>query len=220
MRSCARYAQLCSQTISMPHGKSSWLRSVGSRLMRIGEKPHMVEERRYELARGRGPEDDDPSRRSPKLVRGIRRYSVLHNLHKSDDTQITLDHMKAVARLVADYEIGILGASPPGAQMEKVDGSRSYGVAEVRLKAATAFRQARAALGPRNFCLLEMVAFDNQSVSAVAEAYGINNHHAKGRLIACLDSLHDHYNPPPLAVAVSSGYEFVDEDVRSGRFER
>src|ERR1700722_10085405 len=183
----------------------------------------MVEERRYELAQWRDPEDDDPNRRSPKLVRGIRRYSVLHNLHKSDDTQITLDHMKAVARLVADYEIGILGARAPGAadhRLDRVDGHKDYDFSQVQLDSATNFRSARAALGPRNFCLLEMVAFDNQSVSAVAEAYGINNHHAKGRLIACLDSLHDHYNPPPLAVAVSSGYEFVDEDVRSGRFER
>src|ERR1700722_15295418 len=103
----------------------------------------MVEERRYELAQWRDPEDDDPNRRSPKLVRGIRRYSVLHNLHKSDDTQITLDHMKAVARLVADYEIGVLGASPPGDKMERVDGSRSYDVSQVKLDAGTHFRQAR-----------------------------------------------------------------------------
>src|ERR1700722_13874739 len=140
----------------------------------------MVEERRYELAQWRDPEDDDPNRRSPKLVRGIRRYSVLHNLHKSDDTQITLDHMKAVARLVADYEMGILGASAPGdVKMEYVDGTKNHDISQVKLDHATAFRQARAALGARNFFLLEMVAFDNQSVSQLAIALGCNNDNAK-----------------------------------------
>lgn len=181
----------------------------------------MSDDRRYELAQWRDPEDDDPNRREPKIIRGLRRYSTLHNLHKSNDQEITLEHMKAMARFNGDYEMGMEGASPPGdSKLDRVDGSKSYDISQMRLDAATHFREAVEALGPSLFGFLWEVCFLNESVKQAGLKRGIHNQIAKGVLIAGLDRLRDHYNPPMLAVPVGAGYEFVDEEVRIGRYDR
>lgn len=173
---------------------------------------------RYVQSTWRDPDDDDPNRRTPKLVHGVRRYDVLQSMHRANDSEITIEHMKAVGRWVTAYEVGVEGASPGSGRMEYIDDSSRPDISQKRMDLHREWREVKAALGERNCEVLIWVVFGNWPISRVAQACKVNDHRAKERVIGALCRLHEIYNPSPPAAVVR---DLIDIDtLRQGRFNR
>lgn len=142
------------------------------------------------------PDDTDPLRRSPRTVKGQRRYSVIDALHKRTPREVTAEMVAAAKRLVEDVEASACGftvvANYAQAGAKTPAGSRVP--ADQTLDAMRRVRAAGQALG----CLGDVVAAvvgGNVTVKAWAarQPARLSEAVAKGWLLAALTLLVEHY---------------------------
>lgn len=138
------------------------------------------------------PDDMRPNRRTPKMVSGFRAIDVLQSARKRNSL-ITKKHIKAAQHLRQAYDLGIEGARPGYVRPEV--GTAYYGgqsgPQEMQLMALQSYENARAALGPLFPILLHVVLL-NLEVTTFRNL----GRQAMGYLVAALDALVDHYDPP------------------------
>lgn len=128
--------------------------------------------------------------RTVRQVHGYRRADPLVTLHKRAPREITEQHLRAAERLRDDYERG------QGVVRRSGTGNGDVGIITSQMAAAQRYRNAVQAVGPRLWAILRLVAIDGWTVARWAQKFGMSAHQSKGYLIAALDCLHDHYNPP------------------------
>jgi len=106
---------------------------------------------------------------------------------------ITPRQHTAGARLADDYQLGVLGARDPEAR----GGARNAGgLTEAQLIAATAYRKAVQALGPRLSAIVLAVCCEEMSAEKLAELRLQDPRQVLGVLKIGLDHLGDHYGEP------------------------
>lgn len=136
---------------------------------------------------------EDTGRRNSthaRAVHGFRRADPLITLHKRDPKEITEQHLRAAERLRDDWEMG------QGVMRRSGAGNGDVGIITAQMAAAQRYRSAVKAVGPRLFSVLELIVLHGWTVAQWAEKFGLSEHKSKGYLIAAMDCLHDHYNPP------------------------
>lgn len=124
-----------------------------------------------------------------RQVQGFRRADPILALHRRSPNEFTRQHVQAAERLRDDHEIG------QGVNLGLGSGG-GLGPADAQLDAMARYRAAVQALGPRLWAIVDPVVIHWQTVAWWAEKFGRSEHKAAGYLIAALDALHDHYNPP------------------------
>ncbi len=130
----------------------------------------------------------------PDLRRGgYRRADPLQAMRSHGVVSAT--HLRAADRFSADYEVGILGASPVQLTTEWVDGGGGQGLTDRQLAAADSYRAACDALGASLRTVVQWVALHRWTIKSVATALRVPEQRASGYLVAGLDRLADHYQP-------------------------
>lgn len=139
-------------------------------------------------------DDPDDTRtvgsRTVRQVHGFRRADPLVSLHKRSPRDVTEQHLRAAERLRDDWEMS------QGARRKSGTGNGDVGIITAQMMAATRYRAAVAAMGASLWSILRLIVLDGWTVRAWALKFGWKEHRAAGYLIAALDALHDHYNPP------------------------
>lgn len=164
----------------------------------------------------------EPTAEPDRKRGGYRRANTLLRMHNGNPRLVTQLHLRAAARLVRDYEVGILGAKMSGGSLDRVDGATGGDVSQRQLDAATAYRAACDAMGPSLRTVVQWVVLRDWRMPEVGRVLDVTEGAAQGYLVAGLDALADHYWPdrqPRVAVdpmVVDAGVTDVPQE-RLGR---
>jgi hypothetical protein len=110
---------------------------------------------------------------------------------------VTARQCEAGRKLYADHAFGIIGArDEDGEKAPGIRAGAAAGYADVRIAAATAFRLAMVALGPRLSPLVLAVCVEDQTLRDIAGRTGQNGQALTALLTTALDVLADHYKFP------------------------
>jgi hypothetical protein len=135
---------------------------------------------------------------------GFRANDPLWQMHrKSDGRTVTRRHLAAVKRIRSDYEVGVLGASPPRSG-ERVDAGQSDAQEERQLLALDRYTAACRALGPMAG-LMHAAAIEGVTVTELARRARMNPDAMTGVVVTVLTMLDHHYHPPAHGSAESKG---------------
>jgi hypothetical protein len=172
-----------------------------------GADDEVIYRRSAVLAQRVDPDDVNPNR-VQRLVVGAEIANPLMVMHRRSGI-VTVEHLAAVARFETDCEIGLHGAHPPRANIVHTGAGAHSMYPEDRVLAAIAsMRGAMRAMGLRGSSIVAHVAIGmgdpifgyqhpiRRDVAAWAEAMGMPPERARGFLLAALDALDAHYNPP------------------------
>jgi len=102
-------------------------------------------------------------------------------------------HHQAARRLQRDWEIGLI---MPYAQMGVVAGNSGkpdFTPAHAKMDAMERFGDAKRAVGPKGFRIIDLVALQAMSVQKAAAAMRVHQQRAQGMLLVALDVLAAHY---------------------------
>jgi hypothetical protein len=157
----------------------------------------------------------------PDRKRGYRRADPLWNT-----AGVTMEHLAAVRSYASDYEIGIEGATAASGTREAVSGAVGVGISELRLIAATRYREASTAMGI-NRQMVQWMGLHRWSMATCIKTRHCRREQAYDQLMAGLEALVGFYMPRKVKKrAVVPVTEVVDETVedvpqaRLGRFAR
>lgn len=140
------------------------------------------------------PEDMGRFGKRARRIEGYRRVWTIDSLHRINPREITAEHVKAASRLLTDHELGEgarIGSAP-----ERVDHSGAPDFPASQIDALTRLRHAADALGPAGWRIVTRVVCHNFTLAALAQWLPSTSDQARGRLIAGLDRLVEHYTPP------------------------
>lgn len=194
---------------------------------------HEIRPALVELTEWPDPADTDLTsmasqrRAHARRVSGYRRVSSIRRLHDQSPRDITGRHFAAAQRLLRDYLMAFHGAMGGGIQ-ERVDGQTGDGgsIISGRMRAAQRWREAIQAVGLILAPILCAVVVRDWTIAMVAASAGCTRRTAHKRLIAGLDALADHYQPPREVATIVVGAEICDAAVqdipqdRLGRWRR
>lgn len=173
--------------------------------------PHQVT--RGYVETGAWDDPTDTGRRNStnvRLVHGFRRADPLITLHRRSPHEVTERHLRAAERLRDDHEIG------EGVRGVGRGAGGGVGPTDAQLDGLTRYREAVAAVGQSQCAILLPVVLAGWTVKRWVESKGpatdsnsrvlydrrgqplpaMTEQKAAGYLIAALDRLHEHYNPP------------------------
>lgn len=139
-------------------------------------------------------DDPDDTRtvgsRTVRQVHGFRRADPLITLHRRSPADFPVAFLRAAERLRDDYEMS------EGARVRAGQGNGDMGIINAQMAAAARYRNAVQAVGPEPWAVLRLVVLDGWALLRWAQRFHVAEKTARRRLIAALDLLHLHYNPP------------------------
>ena len=153
--------------------------------------------------------DNNPRARTPRIVEGYRRHSVINRLAKLSSRKsglLKVEHVRAADRYSLHCELGYLGKSPApdlsGVRTQRY-GSRSSQDRQAARYFAK-FLAARAAVGDFGLQVLDAVVLLNMDVKQFAERHKpkLDEKVAMGFLVAALTRLVEHYGKRHLTRSV------------------
>ena len=178
-----------------------------------GEKPDVVlREPTIIPAEWPDPNDVAVNRREAKVITGARAANPLLLMHRRGGL-VTVEHLKAAARLVSAYEVGVMGGQPGrGRAYGEPPGSgrRTAYPQEMQLAELAAFRGAMRCLTVFQVRLVGHVVLGipdpaRCDVAAFAARVCLDEKVVRGQLVAGLDALVAHFFP--------DGADAVDREI-------
>lgn len=141
----------------------------------------------------RDPDDLNANRRTPKMVSGYRSFDVVSFMVKNN--AITSRQGRAARRLRDQHDRGVEGLRPGYDRLQQAPGSfgSGSGISEERSAALEEFNQAKAAIGPSLWQVVEFVIIGNHKLAEYAARKKQHHYKCAERLSSSLDRLGDHY---------------------------
>lgn len=127
-----------------------------------------------------------------RTVSGYRRTDTIFHLFKRGDA-VSRDHLITVERYRNDYELGVEGAKPGHTRSPVRSGFNAVDPAKSQIDALRRYRAANFSVGPRLCGILHPIVLGNMTIKDWADRNDVNESVAKGRLMAAIDRLADHY---------------------------
>ena len=169
-----------------------------AQLRPVEDSGGLIREALLVAAEWRDPDDNNPNRRTAKVVRGFRRADPLANLAARGS--ISAAHLAAAERLRIAWEVGVEGGSVGSGRdlsMPAIrSGSSTGDPSERRLAALRVVGAARNRLGPL-WSVVVALAICRVDLSRFAAHTGMSRHAALGYATAALDVLTAFYDWAP-----------------------
>lgn len=143
---------------------------------------------------------------------GYRRVDPLLRLHHRSPRVIAWEHVRAAQRFALDWERGLCGGLVPMPLGERVGRGIGACPSEVRLAAATAYREACDVLGVRRQ-VVQWVVLERWTLEMVRRVMGGRDAWVRDSLRDGLEVLVDHYGLRPRSVVSEEGEGAIDSSV-------
>lgn len=146
-----------------------------------------------EQADWRDPDDLSTTRRTARVIHGVRATDVIERLLQADS--INKKQAKAARRFRRLYEMGSIGFGLGTRDLSAPPSGFASGTppSEARLAALLAYNQAAAAIGPRLLTVVMAIVIRGETIQSYAGRTRRSRSGTAGYITACFDALIDHF---------------------------